>query len=123
MDVIITNTGTTTQTYAMNKKPFNALPEAGKKYIEDNWEKLSLMGGRVFDEANEKGFEFAKKHNVETIMWSEAEFKKLDKVIAPVYSAWVDKVEAKGFPGKKALSDLHQVLEQLGNKDPFMLPQ
>jgi len=121
--VVMTNFGTVTHSWAMNKSPYKELPEAGKKYIEDNWEKLSLMGGRVFDEYNEKGFAFARKHNVETIVWSEAEFKKLDKVIAPVFSAWIAKVEGKGFPGKKALSDLHQVLEQLGNKDPFMLPQ
>jgi len=121
--VIMTNIGTTTQTWAMNKTPFKALPEAGKKYIEQNWEKLSLFGGRTFDEYNEKGFAFARQHKVETITWSEAEFKKMDKMIAPVFSAWVATVEAKGLPAKKALSELHQVLEKLGAKEPFVLPR
>jgi hypothetical protein len=31
-------------------------------------------------------------------------------------------VEAKGLPGKKALSDFHQVLGRMGNKEPFILP-
>ncbi len=106
----------------MNKTPFNALPAAGKKYIEDNWEKFSLLGGRLFDEYNEKGFAFARQLKVETIAWSEAELKKMDKVIAPVFGAWVAKAEAKGLPGKKALSDFHRVLEQLGSKEPFVLP-
>jgi TRAP-type C4-dicarboxylate transport system substrate-binding protein len=121
--VIMTNIGTTTQTWAMNKTPFQALPEAGKKYIEENWEKLSLFGGRTFDEYNEKGFAFARKNKVETIQWSEAELKKMDKIITPVFKTWADKLEGKGLPGKKALSDLHQTLEKLGVKEPFVLPR
>ncbi len=121
--VVMTNIGTITHTWAMNKAPYQALPEAGKKYIESNWEKFSLLGGRLFDEYNEKGFAFARQHKVETIVWSEAEFKKLDKVIAPVFSTWVAKTEAKGLPGKKALSDFYRVLEQLGSKEPFLLPR
>jgi len=121
--VIMTNIGTTTQTYAMNKTPFKALPEAGKKYIEDNWEKLSLLGARIFDEYNEKGFEFARQHKVETVGWNEAEMKKMDKMIAPVFSVWSNKLEAKGLPGKKGLSELYQILEKLGVKEPFVLPQ
>jgi TRAP-type C4-dicarboxylate transport system substrate-binding protein len=121
--VVMTNIGTITHTWAMNKTPFNALPPAGKKYIEDNSEKLSLLGGRLFDEYNEKGFAFARQLKVETIAWSEAEFKKMDKVIAPVFSTWVAKSEAKGLPAKKALSDFHRALEQLGSKEPFVLPR
>jgi TRAP-type C4-dicarboxylate transport system substrate-binding protein len=121
--VVMTNLGTITHSWAMNKASYKDLPEAGKKYIEENWEKLSLLGGRLFDEYNEKGFAFARQHKVETVVWGEAELKTLDKVVAPVFSAWLAKIEAKGFPGKKALSDLHQVLEQLGNKEPFVLPR
>jgi len=106
----------------MNKTPFKALPEAAKKYIEQNSEKHSLFGGRTFDEYNEKGFAFARQHKVETITWSEAELKKMDKMIVPVFGAWVAKLEAKGLPAKKALSELHQALEKLGVKEPFLLP-
>jgi TRAP-type C4-dicarboxylate transport system substrate-binding protein len=119
----MTNIGTTTQTWAMNKTPFKVLPETGKKYIEDNWEKLSLYGARTFDEYNEKGFAFARQHKVETIGWSEAELKKMDKMITSVFSTWVAKLEAKGLPGKKGLSELYRILEQLGVKEPFVLPR
>jgi TRAP-type C4-dicarboxylate transport system substrate-binding protein len=121
--VVMTNLGTVTHSWAMNKASYNELPEAGKKYIADNWEKLSLLGGRLFDEYNEKGFAFAREHKVQTIEWNQAEFKNLDKMIAPVFNAWVSKTEANGLPGKKALSDLHRVLEQLGSKEPFTLPR
>jgi TRAP-type C4-dicarboxylate transport system substrate-binding protein len=121
--VMMTNIGTTTQTWAMNKAPFKALPEGGRKYIEENWEKLSLFGGRTFDEYNEKGFAFARKNKVETVEWSEAELKKMDKMIAPVFSSWVAKLEAKGLPGKKALTDLYQILENLGVRESFVLPR
>ncbi len=121
--VIMTNIGTTTQTWAMNKTPFNALPAPGKKFIEENWERLSLFGGRNFDEYNEKGFAFARKNKVETLQWSDAEFKKMDKMISPVFSTWTSKMEAKGLPGKKGLTDLYHTLENLGVKDSFILPR
>jgi TRAP-type C4-dicarboxylate transport system substrate-binding protein len=121
--VAMTDIGTVTHSWAMNKIPYQALPESGKKYIADNWEKFSLMGGRLFDEYNEKGFAFARQNKVETIMWSDAELKKMDKIIAPVFGTWVARVEAKGLPGKKALSDFHRILEQMGSKAPFVLPQ
>jgi TRAP-type C4-dicarboxylate transport system substrate-binding protein len=121
--VIMTNIGTTTQTWGMNKTPFQALPETGKKYIEDNWEKLSFFGARTFDEYNEKGFAFARKNKVETIEWSQAELRKMDKMITPVLSTWVAKLEAKGLPGKKGLSEFSRILEQLGVKEPFVLPR
>lgn len=121
--VIMTNLGTTTQTFAMNKADFNALPEAGKKYIEDNWEKLSLFGARTFTEYNGKGFAYASKNKVETIDWGEAEFKKMDTMISTVFSTWVANTEGKGLPGKKALADLYESLNKLGVKKPFVLPQ
>ena len=121
--VIMTNIGTTTQTWAMNNTPFKGLPETGKKYIEDNQEKLSLFGARTFDEYNEKGFAYARQNKVETIAWSEAEFKKMDKMITPVFKTWAAKLEGKGLPGMKALSELHQALEKLGVKEPFVLPR
>lgn len=121
--VIMTNLGTTTQTFAMNKNAYKKLPEEGKKYIEGNWEKLSLFGARTFNEYNEKGFAFARKNGVEKVDWSEAELKKMDTKISSVFSKWVADIEAKGFPGKKALTDFYQALQKLGVKEPFLLPQ
>ena len=121
--VIMTNIGTTTHTWAMNKKPYTALPEAAKKYIEDNREKLSLSSARTFDEYNEKGFAFARQHKVEWVAWSEAELRKMDKMIAPAFNAWASKFEAKGIPAKKGLAELYATFEKLGLKDPFVLPR
>lgn len=121
--VIMTNIGTTTQTWAMNKKPYKALPESGKKYIDENWERLSMFGAKTFDEYNEKGFAFAHKNKVETIVWSDSEMKKLDNTISPVFREWVTKLEAKGLPAKKALTELYQILEGLEVKEPFILPK
>lgn len=121
--VVITNTGTTTQTWAMNKKSYDALPESGKKYADGVLEKLSLSGARTFDEYNEKGFAFARERKVESITWSEAELKKMDAKIAPIFQTWATKLEGKGLPAKKALADLYQTLEKLGAKEPFVLPK
>jgi TRAP-type C4-dicarboxylate transport system substrate-binding protein len=121
--VIMTNIGTATQTFGMNKNTYKALPEAGKKYIADNLEKLSLFGARTFDEYNEKGFAYARKHKVETITWSGAEFKKMDAMLAPIYKTWETQLEAKGLPAKKGLTALYNALEKLGIEEPFVLPR
>jgi hypothetical protein len=44
-------------------------------------------------------------------------------MITPVFSAWVAKTEAKGLSAKKGLTDLYRTVEQLGVKEPFVLPQ
>jgi len=119
--VIMTNIGTTTQTFAMNKKPYQSLPEEGKKYVEANLDNLSLFGSRAFDEYNEKGLAFAREKKVETLVWSEAELKKLDRMVAPIFKTWETRLEEKGLPGKKALADLYNALEKSGAKEPFVL--
>jgi TRAP-type C4-dicarboxylate transport system substrate-binding protein len=121
--VIMTNLGTTTQTFAMNKKSFQNLPEEGKKYVEANVDSLSLFGARAFDEYNEKGLAFARERKVETLAWSEAELKKMDRMVAPIFKTWETRLEGKGLPGKKALADLYDALEKSGAKAPFVLPK
>jgi len=81
-----------------------------------------LFGARTFDVYNEKGFAYARQRGVETIEWSEAELKKMDKMTAPIFNTWVNRLEAKGLPGKKGLTELYQALEKYGVKEPFLLP-
>lgn len=121
--VVMVNLGTTTQTWAFNKKTYQALPDSGKKYVEANFDKLSLHGARVFSEYNEKGLNFARKNKVETIVWSEQEMEKMNDMLSPIFKKWVDQMEAKGLPGKKALTELYQNLEKQGMKKPFVLPK
>lgn len=121
--VIMTNLGTTTQTFAMNKSSYDKLPEDGKKFIAVNVEKFSMFGASNFQQANAKGFEFAKKNGVEEVSWNETELKKMDTIVSSVFNKWVADRESKGLPGKKALADLYKILEELGIQQPFVLPQ
>lgn len=121
--LVMVNLGTTTQTWAMNKKTYEALPDSGKKYIEANFEKLSLHGARIFHEWNQKGFVLARDNKVETIKWTEQEIEKMKNILSPIFKKWVDQMEAKGLQGKKALTELYQNLEKQGMKQPFVLPK
>ena len=122
--VIMTNIGTTTQTWAFNKKVYEKLPDSFKKYIEANFEKFSLMGAQIFREGNEGklGFGYAREKGVEMIFWSEEEIKKMKEMLSPVFKNWVEENEKKKLPAKKALVELYYSLEKRGRKVPFILP-
>ena len=121
--VIITNLGTTTQTFAMNRDSYAKLPEDGKKFIDNNIEKFSMFGASSFQKVNKNGFGFAEKNGVEEVRWSEAELEKMDMMVSSVIDKWVSDRESKGLPGKKALTDLYKILVELGVKQPFVLPE
>ena len=60
---------------------------------------------------------------MEWVTWSEAELRKMDKVIAPAFNTWASRFEVKGIPAKKGLAEFYAIFEKLGLKDPFVLPR
>lgn len=121
--IIKLDIGTNASAVLMNQNSYDKLPETCKKYIEENRERMSLFASEVFDKANNKGFAVAQEKKLEIIKWPEAELKKFDKMLIPVYSAWASRIEAKGYPGKDTLKQFYQIMKNLGVKEPFVLPQ
>ncbi|MFH1950385.1 MAG: TRAP transporter substrate-binding protein DctP [Pseudomonadota bacterium] len=105
---------------AWNKKTWQELPDAGKKYIDANWKKYSLDCARKYDELTPK---FKKEYlatgpDREIVEFSSADFEKLDKLLKPVWDSWIEEREAKGLPAKKALNDLYKMMIDGGQKNP-----
>ena len=121
--VIMTDIGNAVMAFGMNRKVFDGLPQAGKKWIEDNSESFYVSSGKRFTETNALGIENARKAGAEIYALSDAEMVKLHAALVPLFDKWVAEKEAKGLPAKKALSDLYQILRDLGVKNPFPAPK
>jgi TRAP-type C4-dicarboxylate transport system substrate-binding protein len=100
---------------SMNKKTWESLPQSGKDYIEKNWKDYSVKCGIAYDRIGAKAKElFLKQPGREIVKFAPGEREKMDKALAPIWDAWVAEMEGKGYPAKKAISDLNRILNDLG---------
>jgi TRAP-type C4-dicarboxylate transport system substrate-binding protein len=106
---------------AMNKEVWNALPKGGQEYIEKNWENYSLKYAAAYDAAHGRAKELLlKTPGREIINFAPGEKEKMDKLLASIWNNWITDKEAKGLPGKMAVSDLYKTLTDLGVEKPFV---
>jgi TRAP-type C4-dicarboxylate transport system substrate-binding protein len=116
-----TSFSTTTHIIAMNKDAWKRLPQAGRNYIDKNWEGFSLDLSRAYDASNRKGMEFfASRPGREVVTIAPAEWEKIDKRITPIWHDWIADAEAKKLPAKKAATELYRILRNLGVEKPFV---
>jgi TRAP-type transport system periplasmic protein len=112
---------TTTHVYAMNKRTWEALPKAGKDYVNANWKEFSLSCARsseVLIPEFKKEFLSAGSDR-EIAGFSPGELEKLNKVLKPVWDKWIADREAKGLPARKALADLYKIMTDAGQSNPI----
>ena len=105
----------------MNKEVWKALPKEGQAYIEKNWENYSLKYAAAYDAAHGRAKELLlKTPGREIINFAPGEKEKMNTILASVWEKWIADIEARGLPGKKAVSDLYQILKELGVEKPFV---
>jgi TRAP-type C4-dicarboxylate transport system substrate-binding protein len=104
----------------MNKATWEKLPEAAKKWIDDNWREYACKTAAEYDIGAENGKKVFEEAGGETLHLSAAEQEKLEKLVAPMWDAWIAEREAKGLPAKKYLADLYEAFQKLGVKEPFV---
>ena len=51
----------------------------------------------------------------ELIVWSDADIKKMKELFRPTWEKWADKMEAKGYPGKKILKQGEDLMATYNN--------
>ena len=82
-----------------------------------------LDAGPFWAKPNAHFFNVLKKDpEIEHIVWSGAEFAKLDTLLAPIFDEWIADREAQGHKAKQAVDDLYQLLVDMGVKAPFAKP-
>jgi TRAP-type C4-dicarboxylate transport system substrate-binding protein len=121
---VTTGLSTSLHVQVMNKDSFNKLPDAGKKYLTDNFDNFCTMAGTDWDgPINEVHQLLIDDPNITKVTLSADEEAKLDATLAPIVQQWVNDREAQGLPAKQAVTDLYNILVGLGVSHPFNLPQ
>lgn len=106
---------------AMNKGTWDALPQTGKNYIENNWKAYSVKCGKAYDAVGgiAKGI-FLKQPGREIVQLAPGERDKMGRAIEPIWADWVTDMEGKGYKAKDAIKELGQILNGLGVEKPFV---
>jgi TRAP-type transport system periplasmic protein len=98
---------------AMNKEKYNSLPKDLQKVVDECSGTVGAdIVGKAWNDADEAGFELAKKKGIELIALSAEERKRWEKQVAPVTDKWIKAMEAKGYPAKKFVDEAKKSIEK-----------
>ena len=97
----------------MNKDKWNALPPDIQKIIEKVNEEWIVKTGRLWDDIDKSGKEFALKLGNQIISLPKGENEKWVKAVSPLLEEYVKKMKEKGLPGEDALKFCLDTLKKL----------
>jgi TRAP-type C4-dicarboxylate transport system substrate-binding protein len=103
----------------MNKKKYESMPDDIKKMIDDMGPKYSAQTGRSFDRDAEDGKSLLKGAGGVVRELPAQDMEEIGKRLAPLWTEWIDEMEAKGRPGKAIVADYYKILKSMGSKKPF----
>ncbi len=98
----------------MNSKKFASLPPAVQQAINDNmvWasEKMSVIDDGNTDEA----YDLVKKRGHTIVNITPEEMKLWYAAAKPLHEEWIEKMEAKGLPGRKVVEEAKRLAKEHG---------
>lgn len=101
---------TTTMYVIMNKKKWDSLPQDIKSVFEEVSDRWINVHGETWDKVDEEGKKYTISLGNTIIPLSEEENARWLKAVQPVIDAYIKEMNAKGFPGEKAVSLLKQLI-------------
>ncbi|KAF0154869.1 MAG: TRAP dicarboxylate transporter subunit DctP [Syntrophaceae bacterium] len=108
-----TNIGyTTTMFVVMNKKKWDALPKDIQKVFDDVSHEWIAVAGKAWDDADVEGHKFSAELGNKTIKLSADETAKWGKAVESVVDGYIKDTESKGLPGKKAVSEIENLIKK-----------
>lgn len=96
----------------MNKDKWNLIPPDLQKIISQINQEWIVKHGQAWDESDRIGLEYFKSLGHEVIELSDTEAGKWEETIAPVFDQYIDKMNKKGFAGKKIVDFVRNSLEK-----------
>lgn len=96
----------------MNKSKWGKIPAGQQKIIQQINDEWIIKHGNAWDESDRIGLEYFNSLGHEVIDLSDAESEKWKKTIAPVLEDYIDKMNKKGFDGKKIVDYVKNSLEK-----------
>jgi TRAP-type C4-dicarboxylate transport system substrate-binding protein len=96
----------------MNKEKWNALPPEIQKMIEKVNQEWIDKSGKLWDDVDKSGREFALKLGNKIIPLSKEENQRWANAVRPVLDEYVKGMKEKGLPGEEALKFSLDFLKQ-----------
>ncbi len=97
----------------MNKEKWNSMPPDIQQIIEKINEEWIDKEGKVWDEIDASGRDFASKHGHKIITLPSEEQARWAKAVRPLLDDYVKSMKAKGLPGDEALKFCEERLKSL----------
>ncbi|MCK5162401.1 MAG: TRAP transporter substrate-binding protein [Desulfobacula sp.] len=96
----------------MNKQKWNSIPADLQKIISQINQEWIPKHGDAWDESDRIGMEYFLSLDHQVIELSDAEAKRWKEAIEPVIDHYIDKMNKKGFDGKKIVEFVKSSLEK-----------
>lgn len=96
----------------MNKKKWNSIPPDLQEIISQINQEWIVKHGLAWDDSDKTGLGYFKSLGHEVIELSDRESNRWKKIIAPVIDQYIDKMDKKGFEGKKIVEFVKSSLER-----------
>lgn len=104
--------------YAMNKKFFDKLAPAQKKFFYNKLRQASQMASYAYDIDDQVALKTMLANGVERIEPSAAEMQRMHDAVKPVWQKFINENEAKGLPAKQLMEDLQALVIKYKNYTP-----
>ncbi len=109
------NLGIVHNSLNVNIDAWNKLPPEYRKMLEDAREEGYALQRAAYDDADKKAFPLFDKRKLEAVKITPDMREKLIAIAGkPVWDKWVADMEAKGLPGKEALSLVMELIKKNG---------
>jgi len=109
-NVTIANLWVVTFAVVMNKDKWNSLPADVKKLFNDMKREQAEWTGKYVDDHVQESLAWSKqKYNLQIYELSASEKAEIPKLLNPIISAYVKKVNALGLPGDQILKDVYSL--------------
>jgi TRAP-type C4-dicarboxylate transport system substrate-binding protein len=109
-NVTIANLWVVTFAVIMNKDKWNSLPADVKKLFDDMKREQAEWTGKYVDDHVQESLAWSKeKYNLQIYELSASEKAEIPKLLNPIISAYVKKVNALGLPGDQILKDVYSL--------------
>ncbi|CCK79910.1 TRAP transporter substrate-binding protein [Desulfobacula toluolica] len=96
----------------MNKRKWNSIPADLQEIISQINKEWIVKHGQAWDESDKTGLAYFKSLGHEVIELSDAESEKWKNAIEPVIDQYVEKMNKKGFDGRKIVDFVKKSMEK-----------
>jgi TRAP-type C4-dicarboxylate transport system substrate-binding protein len=100
----------------MNRKKYESLPPGVRKAIDDNVLWATKRMNEIDDAHNPESLEFVRKLGHTIVTLTPEEMKFWYAAVKPIQEKWIEKMEARGLPGRKVFTEAKRLAKEYSKK-------